>query len=741
MTKSNRRFQWLTALYATIGLAIYWWRIIIDSHLYLFGKNQEGIRNYFSPLYYILFDRDFRFTGMSYPYGEHLAYVDAQPGLSMIFAPLLNGNTEYAGNIIAIMNLLMLVSIPLGAVYLFRIFTLWKMPNFYSAIVAACIALLSPQVYRMTGQYALSYVCFFPMIWFYAAYWLQSGKITSLIFLFITITAFGFLHTTYFSLSTVFLILSAFIFLLYKRKKKGGFIKAISLSGVTLLPIACYVIWLKFTGALDMADRHPHPYDLFQGLSSFTSVFVPSEGPVKQILNLFLPLGQVEWEGKAYVGTAAILCCITGLWVLRDRIQEKEFLAPSLGVFLLAAIFCLMLSFSVPLNLLPQHWLPDYLWKAGSFGRFAWAFYYVFAGTGAWLLYILTEYLRKKSHAVIAMTLTVMAILLWGIEALSVQKGLAKEIMERGQLAGDFLSIEDNYNEWLGKIGKSSSQFQAILAFPFFNAGNEELYINRSTSSLYYACKASLALQLPLIQNYQGKASLEQSIKAIQLLSNPLIEKLLLKDLKDDRSILLVAKGNAFHEDEQRILAGSTFLIREKDVALYDVPLSVFRQQLPERKAFGLNNPKFRYLVQGDTIVSLSRESTVWKNPGDSQKLVNDILWEGPWQPGENDLLEVSVWLDILTGKAAFPILYVDIINERGELIQQYFTDPRITTDVMPGQVRARVLVPGHRDTKQIRVRLEGEEQSVGPLLIRPSSATVWVRTRDGKEYWNNYPL
>ena len=165
MAKSNvRKKQWLVAIYTTIGMLFYWWPMVKDAHLYLFGSSGDSIKNYFSSLYYILYDKDQHFTGLNYPYGEHLAYTDAQPIFSLILSPLVNGNYEYSGNIVTIINLLLIASVPIAAVYLYRLFTLWKMPSLYSGLMASAIALLSPQAMQMTGHYTLAYVCFFPMV-------------------------------------------------------------------------------------------------------------------------------------------------------------------------------------------------------------------------------------------------------------------------------------------------------------------------------------------------------------------------------------------------------------------------------------------------------------------------------------------------------------------------------------------------------------------------------------------------
>src|SRR4051812_8595675 len=45
----------------------------------------DGAKNYYTYLYEVLYGKGIWFTGMNYPYGEHLVYTDAQP---LIAVPL-----------------------------------------------------------------------------------------------------------------------------------------------------------------------------------------------------------------------------------------------------------------------------------------------------------------------------------------------------------------------------------------------------------------------------------------------------------------------------------------------------------------------------------------------------------------------------------------------------------------------------------------------------------------------------
>lgn len=741
MKKSNIRHQWLTAAYTLTGLLFYWWSVVKDAHLYLFGVGNDGIKNYFTSLYYILYDKHQVFTGMNYPYGEHIVYTDAQPALSLILSPLMNGNTEYAGNIVTIINLLMIFSIPLGAVFMFRLFSMWKMPNLYSSVVAATIALLSPQVMRMTDHYSLSYVCFFPMIWYYTASWLQEKRISSVLYLTIALTFFAFIQAYYLAISLAFISLTVFFYIIYKARIRQSWSKALILLIVSFIPLIIYSIWLDSSGAKAVTDRPAEYFNFFDNTASLRDIFIPLEGIFKDIIHLFIPVKEYNIESYSYVGLAAMLSTFAGIWVLRDRILEKEFLASSLGVFLMASIVCLLIAFCIPFRYMPESWIPKEIFQFKTLGRFAWPFYYVFAATGAWLLYILAEYLRKKSHSVIATVILAGMILLWAFEGLALQKRQATFVKENGKLVDDYLSFENSYRKAISQIGLSPDYYQAILAFPYFNAGSEEFYIHRSEQTLYYATKAALDMKIPIAQNYLSRTSLSQTERSIQLLSHPFIEKELLKDIRDDRSFLLMTVGDSLAEDEKRLIGQSRFLLKEGEISFYDLPLSAFAQKKPNLDSLKkVNKTK---LTDGILISSPRYNNFVWKNFNGIQLTSPTNLLSNYIIPtrAKNQSIEVSLWLNALQNHIAFPILYVDVLNSRKEIIHRYLCNPQESTDVKGNQVRARIVVPPGEQNHTLRVTIKGPEQSLNSFMIKPLNHMVWLKDPAGNEYLNNYPL
>jgi hypothetical protein len=745
MSKIQRRYQWLAAGICLFLLMCYWHPVVTDPHLFLFGPGGDGVKNYFSPLFYILNDSNAHFTGMNYPFGEHIAYIDAQPWLSTILRPILNGNDAYAGNIVALMNLLMLGSIPVAAVYLSRLFALWQMPHYYSVAAAVCIALLSPQVFRMTGHYALAYTCFVPMIWYYAAAWLEERRWQKAFFLFLTLLLFGGLHAYYFALAASFLLPLAVFYWLKLRCSRKAFQSALVLFTLTLAPMVVYSIWLQTSGAYEYTDRHPRPYGFFYYTSSFQSIFLPHQGIVYEWLSKLLPLKACEFEGIAYVGTAPVIAFIGALW-LRYVKNKGEESSPSPAVlYLIASLPGLFIAMSFPFNFIPGSWIPEPVWQFRALGRFSWTFYYVFGGTAAWLLYQWAESLRKRSHAVMAMGIVVVLLLLWISEGLSAQKKTAGFVKEHGKVANDFLSHDRTFSQLLSEAGKRPETFQALLVFPYFHIGSEEIYIERSGASLYEGCKAALELHLPLAQTFLGRTAINQTLQLVQLMSHDAIPKDIISELQDPRPFLLLVNGSDISEREQQLIGQAKLLGQFENIKMYELPLSAFQNQR-RRYQKQLENARhdkmlYKSIILGDTIWSWPGSYHYWQAhiPEDDGKKSSTLLFES--EHLHHGQYEASLWLRTELRRAAFPVLYVRQFSSTGQLIEEAFHNPKTSIDVYQGHVRTHVVFQVAASATRCIISLEGRDEKNGHSFLLKDSGVIYTAAQDGRWMMDNYPI
>lgn len=681
---------------------------------------------------------------MHYPFGEHIAFIDAQPLLSFIFNKLLNGNELYAANIIAVVNLLMLASVPVAAVYLYRIFNLWKLPNYYAAIAAACIALLSPQVFRMTGHYALAYACFFPMLWYYTASWLEERRISSAIGILLTLLFFGSLHAYYFALGASFLLPLSALFFLFKGRDRKTLLKGLVPALAAILPMLLYQFWLSWTGAGELTDRHPRPFGFFYYTANLRSIFLPHQGLLYEWLTSVFTFKLQSFEGIAYIGSASLIAWLGGI-VTMIRFRENRSRFPAyFFLYLLVAVICLLVSQGLPFKMIPGAWIPEPVWQFRALGRFAWVFYYVFAASAVWMLYLWAESLRTRGQSVVAMAVVVISLVLWASEGLSAHKSTATYVNENGRIAADFLSVERSYSSVLQATKYRPSDFQAIIAFPYFGVGSEESYIERGGAGLYQACKASLELRLPIAETFLGRTSVSQAQQLIQMMSHPTIPKEILNHFPYSRPLLLILAEETEYADEQYLLSKAEYLGATGDVKLYVLPLQALQREVPMAEITAVESLRGRQTIirGGDTIIYSNADfyygMSVVACVGSRRSLC--ILTDTLAEVFKGEAYEVSMWLETQLKSAAYPVLYVRQYAADGSLLTEDFCNPKTVTDVYQNHVRAAVRFVPAPLASRVVVTLEGKEKKGHSFMIK-GAAPILVKSANGSIWWNNYPV
>lgn len=742
MKRRRRSFMMVSAFYTLIGMWFFWKPVMLSPQQYLFGPGGDGVKNYFTPLFHILYGDGNRFTGMNYPFGEHVAFTDAQPLLSNVLQSALNGNPDYMFNVIALMNLLMLVSVALAAMFIYRILALWEVPHGYSAFIAAAIALLSPQMHRFTGHYGLAYVCYFPMLWYYLAAWFKNGKWLDALRIFLTAFFFGGLHAYYLALSGAF-ILPAALFVLF-TKERSKWLKSAVAVVMAVLPLGLYLLWLQKTGANQFTDRHPHPYGFFAYTSGLREVFLPESGFVLDLIRKLIPIPDAIWEGIAYIGIPASIALLIGLIFSRSWKRLSGGWPSHILVYGLAALACFALSMALPFRFLPKSFIPEQLEQFRALGRFSWPMYYFLSITAAFLLYRVAESVRLKGQAVMAMAGIILFGAAWYSEGLQLQKKKADYIIAEGKNAEDFLSQKRDYKKWLSESGKSPADFQAILAFPFFNMGSEEIYVERDGAGLYHACKASLSLQLPIAETFLGRTSLNQSLLLTQLMSHPLIQKEVLDSFPNQKPLLLIT-ASELSEAEAHLVKDARLLNRHESISMYELPLSVFKHQRDSAIQMA-RNAKLRFtafLSTGDTLQKSQIAFAYWQDFEFKRKDEDKyLLWAG-LKPNDlmTDTLEVSLWLKVLQESAAFPLLVVEQWNSKKERIGFVELNPKTSIDIYKGSVLVGGQIVVTKETDSLSIYLSGKEIASGTLLMKQKGLEVRLKSKSGKKWWNNYPF
>ena len=92
-------------------ILMYHHEVILSPNSFLFGDYFDGLKNYYTPLYHILFDESYsRFGGMNYPNGEQIVFADAQPLISAIIKFISTNIVDISSYTVGILNFLMFLN-------------------------------------------------------------------------------------------------------------------------------------------------------------------------------------------------------------------------------------------------------------------------------------------------------------------------------------------------------------------------------------------------------------------------------------------------------------------------------------------------------------------------------------------------------------------------------------------------------------------------------------------------------
>ena len=316
----DKRYFILTISLAFMLVLSTFFKIFQHPSEFLFSTNGDGLKNYYTVAYYVDHGAGLHFSGMNYPYGEHVAFTDNQPVVSMVLR-WYHQHIHPIESVTGVINLWMLLSIVLGAAILFLILRHFGIGKWFSVIGALCIAFMSPQLFRLESHYSLSYIFYFPLVWYLLLkiYDNQRKVIwTCLLLVFLIIS--GLTHLYFYALSSLFIfvfLIFGFLDALIKRHSLIPYAK-ISLAFVIASMVILYII----KGVDPITDRPVAPWGIDYYTANLFSTFLPQYGlmrPLPEFLEISL-----KWEGLSYVGLVGVLLLPMILFrVVRKLIKGK----------------------------------------------------------------------------------------------------------------------------------------------------------------------------------------------------------------------------------------------------------------------------------------------------------------------------------------------------------------------------------------------------------------------------------
>lgn len=720
---SDSAATWLVGAIAFGLLALIFGEILFRPDARLFSTFGDGLKNYFTPIWAMAHDSGWRFTGMNYPFGEHLTYTDAQPTVLFVLRFLERIGLPVDGRMVGWLNALMVLSLVPAAMLHFKLHRHYHVPRGLAIWTALVAAFLSPQLHRWHGHYALAYAWVVPLIWWLALrlQTLAGGASARQVrgwwavpVLALAIAAVGFIHLYYLLIAVLLLGAYSLVLALGRRHDYALALRALAAAGIGF--VAVYAT-IAFTDGI--ADRTAAPWGFTRYRAQFESVFLPVSSPFREVWAYFIRLARTEPEGWAYVGFPGLLLLIgLGLrMVLRlrkDRRQARRdrrtapwrmALPGDLGVWMPAAALVLIFSMALPfrwgledlLGLIPP------LKQFRSPGRMAWAFHAVWTTATAVFLHRIWRAGKMPGGRVAATGLLAMLLGIWTLEAYA---------QVRNARRGGFdvnLFRKERFAPALKDASRAPTDFQAILSLPFYHNGSEKIYVERGARPMAWGMLASAETGLPLINVMMSRTSLSQTLASASLVSRygPLPGVL---DRFDQKPVLLLAESGEYEPREIELIGMADTLWHEDDFTLLSLPVSAFGEGVELLQEAQPTDPGLLY--HEDFEAEPTSSDPLWLRQARGSAKTDTSLpglfgaaayrAHGPWplanvpldlptdSLGQPRPVSVTAWFWADPRIASTPDLGVAFLDAQGAVLDSVLLTAKNSTDVWDGWIQTR---------------------------------------------------
>lgn len=744
---------------AVVVIIIAFGDILPHPNDYLLGGGLDGWKNYFTPSWYVKHDAGFHFTGMNYPFGEHVLYTDNQPVISCLIAWFHRHIYPVSDYTVGILNGLVYLSLLISMMLLFRIQRKLGISEWMAIPAALLIGMMSPQIHRFAGHYALAYTWVIPLIWWQIIriietphqWWRGSVLVLTLVLL-------AWIHAYYLLMGVLMCLSFAVVLLLQTHNRKVSAWKAPSwLAGAGVLALLIFQILLLLTDHVE--DRPTNPFGFLDYKASWNSVFVPIQGPLYDAWHRFARyIKPVPVEGFAYVGMVATIVGVT--WMTRlgkygIRRQWARMLRPALPgplrVSFWASLLLLLFAMAIPFQ-----WFPDSLLESlgplrqfRSLGRIAWIFYYPFTVLAVYSLYRLYRLLKIRKLKSVAIWILLVSAGFWSLEMAIHVKMHADGT--RNHLGDNiFINDEPDFGAWLTEAGRSPEEFQAVLPIPVFNVGSEK-YVSRWQNGPTTARVFKLAydLSLPLACGMMSRTSIDQSNQLVQLLSSGWIDKEILAHYPNDKPILVLSQDAVpISWEEQLFLRKTEVIIQKGAFALRELRLDRLSQR-PELllAQFEAQKPALHNIGSGLWATADSffyhferfdhgAPSSFGEETHSSDLGVVELsLFHGK-MPQQK--YEVSMWVKINHEVAGFPAFLIREFDKDDQIIRDEAHGIMFGMNVYKDWLRFDFEFTPMEYSERVHICLYDRKPEAESVLIRPVGVDIFAEHLPGHRLMKN---
>jgi len=587
-----------TVVLSLILLVFFYGNLLTNPNKTYFSDSGDGIRSYYSALYHIKYDQSYlKFDGMNYPFGEHVLMADTQPPVSFSIKFISDHIIDISDFTIGILNLFMLFSIVVAAIFIYMILYEFSIKNWYSILVACGISFLSPQIFRFSGHYSLSFVFVIPVILYLLTIFYKNPSYKKSIIISLYILIMGSFHLYHYSFTAFLLIFFWLVQIITIRKYRKPVFFSTHIFIQIIVPFLILQSILFFTDSVN--DRTSYPWGFLVYRSDWEGIFLRGAQLNWDWLKDQIHFSQIEWEGYSYIGIIAtvmylmiftvfacvpfynvnlslmIVVFIIGLIIHIFMKRKFRFFSFTdlrvLNILLWASIIALLISFAWPFVFNPEmvsHIGP--LKQFRGIGRFAWIFFYIINIAAFIYLYYL-----KFPNGLVKKLLLVVAVMLLYYDVYTNNSNHQDTLNNSIEYFSDRNNNED-LNQWIKEI--NLEDYQAIIPIPYFHVGSENFWYAPQCDADKFAFIVSLKTGLPITGVMMGRTSINQTIENLQIFLEPFNRPPIFEKYSNRKDFLVIFPPcELINEFEKRVLSQCSLVTSTKDFKIFKLPFKSFK--------------------------------------------------------------------------------------------------------------------------------------------------------------------
>lgn len=537
----------ITFLLSVAFLLLFYGEVFLNPNEYIFSPSGDGIKNYFTYIYHIKNDTSVHFfNGMAYPFGDLHIFSDGHTLLSS-FLQFIPNSEKWA---IGFLNLLLLSSFPITSCIVYKLLSSFNVRTFVAVVFSITIMLMAPQYTRLFGHFSMAYSFFIPLTWYWVRQYnlYESKKHT--IYIFVLQLILYFTHPYLGVISLIFLLTHQGLkFFIDKSKRVLTF--ALHTIVQSLLPLFLFQSYVTILDTI--SDRASYKFNFGASSLDFKGVFFPHRKPFLSIFKGIFNFDDVKWESLCYIGIVNILFLL--LIFYRFISKKRKWLRIKKSWIIVVGALGLIYASGLPfkygmgiLDIFPQ------IRQIRVLSRFAWIFYFtasVFVAIYFNKIYVNYLWTNKKAIAFLFVGL-IFTINSW--ESYSYHSTSSEKMT---LCKNPFIENNLSLNQQNEIQSLKHSEYQALLALPYFQVGGERSIHNIKDYDLFYeALVLSYHTKIPLINTCLSRSSSQNLGELSKSLKENYTEQQLRKTfIKDGRKVAVIKGIKNLNNIEKRTLS------------------------------------------------------------------------------------------------------------------------------------------------------------------------------------------